>query len=219
MIACYCLSQSFGTMTVATKKLMASCPFDMSFFFPYLMYSYIEDNHQRVTVDFLVHGMAKETFCPKVVDSGRCLQFDVVVPSFYVDENQLQIAYEDDESFNENTNKATAFKEIAAAITNNLADEEPLFGEPQKVKVPFPCKDEVVNWELQIFENDDKSFMDDIMGGTNQYFFVLTVELQSALRVKNSKKKGALHLLGSPNRKFVEPEEEEDDSKMEDSDE
>ena len=112
------LTEEFSSMTVVGKPSAAL--FSRGFSFPYIMYQYVEDGRRRVSIDFLILGMAKENYRPKVVSNGKTLQLGMVIPSFFADENQLQVANEGDAGFNKQSHKATALEEVVNKITEDI---------------------------------------------------------------------------------------------------
>ena len=161
-----------------------------------------------MAIDFLVMGMAKEDYRLKTINNGNRLQLGVVLPSFFADENRLQITNEDDTGFNKRSHKATALEEVVNKITVDIDGEEPLLGSPQLVDLPVPCEDEIDDWELQAFNNDDSDWNE--LFGEQQYFFVLSVNLLSN-KISKKKQKGGFRTLGSAKRVVKEREEDEDE--------
>jgi hypothetical protein len=186
-----------ATMTTATKPpagAPSSSPFNMNFFSPYIMYTYIEEDVRMVTIDFLVIGQSKSAYRPRVVSDGHGLQLGMVVPNFFAEEARLQTAHYSDTGFNEDTHKATALREIVAKYTDNLDHEEPLMGEPMQIKLPFKVEEEIVKWEVLAFDNSDE-FSAEI--GIQQYYFLLTVDLVAVEKVKKEKTAPTFRMLGS----------------------
>lgn len=201
------LKESFSRMTVVGKPTKA--PFSMGFSFPCIMHQCVEGGRRRVSIDFLVIGMAKENHRLKIINNGTRLQLGMVIPSFFADENRLQIANEDDTGFNERSHKATAFEEVVNKVTANVDGEEPLLGSPQLVDLALPCQDEIDEWEMQAFNNEDFEWCD--LFEAQQHFFLLSVNLVSTIKIAKKKKKGGFRALGSARREVKKDEEEEDD--------
>jgi hypothetical protein len=186
-----------ATMTTVTKPpagASSSSPFNMNFFSPYILYTYIEDDLRMITIDFLVIGQSQSAYRPRVISDGYGFQLGMVVPNFFAQEDRLQIAHGLDLGFNEDTHKATALREMVAKYTGNLDPEEPLMGEPMQIKLPFKVEEEISKWELLAFDNSDE-FSDEI--GNQQYYFVLTVDLVAVEKVKKEKKAATFRMLGS----------------------
>lgn len=200
------LNNIFAKMTVTKPSGGASSgaagsgsPFSASFQYPYLKYNYVNDGRRCCTIDFLIINQGKDNFRPKITGDGTVLELGTIVPEFFFEPSRLLIANANDNKFSENTNKATAFQETAAKVTASLGEGEPLLGAPQKIKLDFKVEDEIANWEMQAFENDDEDFANDC-GGVPQMFFVLTVDLIGVEKIKKEKKKGGFRLFGSPNK-------------------
>jgi hypothetical protein len=184
-----------ATMKVVTKAPAAgptSSPFNMSFFAPYILYTYIEDDDRMITIDLLVVGQAQENYRPKVVNDGQVLQLGMVIPSFFANEDRLQTAHYHDNSFNEDTHKATALREVVAKHTDDA--EDPLIGEPMQIKLPFKVVDGIEKCELLAFDNTEEFSKET---GNQQYFFVLTIDLVGVDKVKKEKKAATFRMLGS----------------------
>ena len=194
------LTEDFGKMSVASTT-----PFSLGVQFPYLLYSYKEDDRDRVTVDFLVVAQAQDAFRPVVPPGGTELHVGMALPKFFIDRTRLLEAKAGDATFTINTNKATSFSavvekvEASAGITDDNRDTESfeLLSTPMKVKLPFVCEEEIVEWEMQAFQNNDVDFTDACAG--LQYFFILTVTLQSVVK-KKERKAGGFRVIASPTR-------------------
>jgi hypothetical protein len=213
------LDEAFCTMTISkpSSSTAITKTASLGFQFPYIMYSYIEDRRHCVSIDFLVIGMGKANFRPKVVQNGKVFQLGMVIPDFLVDTNRLQVANEGDKGFNRRTHKATAFEEIVAKITANHDGEEPLLGEPMKIALPIQCEEEIKDWEILAFDNADVEWCDQME--CQQHFFLLSVDLIGTAKIGKEKKKGGFRKLGSPskvvnkegnNNNATAPSEEED---------
>jgi hypothetical protein len=185
------IEEEMATMKIG-KPSSSSDPFNLSFRFPYIQYTYIADGRRYVSVDFLVPGMSKDHFRPKI--EGTDLVLHVVTPDFFVNENRLKLAHGGDDDFNGNTNKSTAFQEIAGKIISDHGSE--LMGDPQRVKLPFPVEEKIADWELLAFTNPDQAVMDAIQ--SEAFFWVLSVDVVGLVKVKKAKKKGGFRVFGSP---------------------
>lgn len=186
------------TMKIVSKKPAGGAaqgsPFNMSFFFPHIMYTYMEDIRRMVTIDFLVIGQSKEKYRPKVVSDGGVFQLGMVIPPMFVDENRLMRAFEHDTAFNEDTHQATALREIVGKHTGHLDIEENLMGTPMQIKLPFKCEMDIKEWEMIALDNDE-SFTKEV--GLQQYYFILSVTLIGVEKVKQVKKAGGFRMLGT----------------------
>jgi len=99
--------------------------------------------------------------------------------------------------FGKNTHRAIAMGEVCEDIEKQhedvKADTTIIIGEPQRVKLPFPCEEEIVHCECQLNENDDQECTDDISVTT--HFNVLSLDLVGAAK---KKKKGSTQAIGLP---------------------
>ena len=170
--------------------------FCMDFQFPYIMYNYKAKNCKVVTIDFFIVGMNKHLVRPKVNDDGSELHVAFVVPSFFTHDRRFELA---DAAIQHNTHKLTAFRDIHENIIEKHGDgseEEPILGDPQKVRLPFVVKRKIRKWEIQTFENDDKDFFQ-YMQEIQQHYFVLSVTLLSVEK-RYKKKEGISNFLDHP---------------------
>jgi hypothetical protein len=188
------IEEELSTMKIHKPSPSSNGPYNMSFRFPYIQYTYIEDGRRHVCTDFLVPGWKKESYRPKV--EGMDLVLGVAMPDVFFNERRLSLSNEHDMEFNANTNKATAFMEVAGKIVSDLADGEEIVADPQRVKLPFAVEDEIAEWEIQAFENDDAQELVDSLGA-GQFFFVLSVDLIGIVKVKKTKKTGGFRVFGS----------------------
>ena len=170
--------------------------FGIDFVMPFIMYDYINADRRYVTCDYLVLTLNKENFSPRVSTDGKELLVGTNVPSFFQDKARIMIANQSKNArFTSNTHKATAFGEVVRRMNDSLNWPDVLNGAVQRTALPFPCEEDIVSWEVQAFENDD----DDLTSNLGQqYFFVLSVELVSAEKMKTSKAAGGFVLFGSP---------------------
>lgn len=185
--------------TALAKMTVVATPFSFVFTFPYLLYTYKEGGRNRCAIDFLVIAMGQEFYRPLVPRGGKELQVGMVLPKFFVKKDRVMQAHGDDENFTDDTHKATAFDDLADKIEkkHNVEERLEFLAPPQTVHLPFECEEEIFDWTMQAFENDDDEFTDNC--GGMQYFFVLSVVLQSVEK-KTEKKQGGFRLFQSPNR-------------------
>lgn len=203
-------AMSLSSKTPASAK-KASCSFQdfgMDFHVPFQVFQYTEDSRDHVTVEFLTMTMAKDCFRPKVCANGLELQLGVVVPSFFASEDRLMVANAED-GFNMNTHKATSFEKIVKKIHDKYGwdESDEIIGNPQVVKLPFKCEEDIVDWEVQAFINSNDDLNSDL--GGNQFFFILSVQLVSVVKSRKKKTKGGFRILGSPIRGADEDDDDE----------
>ena len=207
------IEERINTMTVGTKPpaKASSQSHSLAFWFPYLMYNYIDGRHHKITVDFIVIGMSRKLFRPGVKPGGKTLQLSCELPRLFTHQGRVQMANEvvGSDRFNDSTHKATAFEQACAPITDPLAASQPIVSEPQEVTLPFAVEDEIESWEVQAFDNDDQEFADemapddwdvDVDGpAILQKYFILTVNMVGK-KVRKQHVEGAIRKFGSPTR-------------------
>jgi hypothetical protein len=167
---------------------------------------------------FFVVGASKSQYRPKVEGDGAELHLGMVLPHFFLDPNRLLLANDDDDLFTENSSKATAFQEAVAKLDKQLKltdEKDILFASAMKLKTPFKVEDEIHEWEMQAFDNDDEEYAAET--GSQQYFFILSVELRSVEKIKRAKKQGKFRIIGSPNKapRNKKADSDEEDGGME----
>ena len=163
---------------------------------PFVIYDYIEEKRRRVTADFLVLTLDREKFSPRVTSDGMELQVGTAVPNFFQSSARVMLANKNkDRTFTKNTHKATAFEEVIRRMNNELDWPDTLNGSVQRTKLPFRCEEEILSWEVQAFENEDSDLTESL---GQQYFFVLSVELMSAEKVKSTGTAGGFVVFKSP---------------------
>lgn len=59
-------------------------PWSLGFSYPHVMYGYMEGRDTFVTIDWLVHGIAKEKFHPGVEVGGKAMLLNTLVPEFFL---------------------------------------------------------------------------------------------------------------------------------------
>ena len=173
--------------------------FGIDFVMPFIMYDYINEGRRHVTVDFLVLTQNKEKFQPTVMADGNELHVGTVVPSFFQNRARIMLANKNkDKDFTSNTHKATAFEEVVRRMMTDLDWPDDLHGSTQRTKLPFPCEEDIISWEVQAFENEDDELTFSL---GQQYFFVLSVELISAEKMRKEKAAGGFVMFKSPTGK------------------
>ena len=184
---------------------VSTAPFSLQVQFPYLMYTYKEDGRDRVSYDFLVVAQAQDLYRPIVPPGGTELHVGMVLPKFFIDKTRLLEAKDGDAAFTANTHKVTSFEDVVAKVEKSVgidddnrdSDGMEFLASPMKLKTPFPVEEEILEWEMQAFQNTDEDFVDNC--GGYQYYFILTVTLQSVVK-KKEKKAGGFRVIASPTR-------------------
>lgn len=180
--------------------------------FPYPWYD--ESGRQRLTVEFLVIGLAEEDFTAKVSRNGMSLILKYTVPQVFFNPARLLTAH--DGKVTESHSKYTAFAKAVHAFKSSITDgyDNPV-EKQQQVKLPFKVEQEFFidedddtdakGYELHAFPHPNKK-----MRNANQFMFVFRVELVSVVKPKSLKKakprKEAFRMVDS-----CESSSEEDD--------
>jgi hypothetical protein len=132
---------------------------------------------------FLVMGAPKDTSFPKVSKDGLELSIGMAVSVWLLDESRLQAAHSNVPNLSRNTNKAAAFMQVTASITNNIEDgDEHLLAKPMNLKLPFKVEEEIAHWEILAFELADDDFKTEM--GSRQFSFILAVDLVGVEKIK-----------------------------------
>ena len=106
------ITTGFGKMSVNTNpKQHGNGAYSLSFHFPYILYQYTNGRNYAVTVDFMILGGQNQSlFRPSVSPDGKKLLLKTVIPSFFANQDRIQLANGQERRFNESTHKATAFE-------------------------------------------------------------------------------------------------------------
>lgn len=195
------LADKVGTVHIASSKPVFAS-FKMDFQFPFMVYQFAEDGRKTCTVEFLVFPMPQDSFRPKC--KGDVLELDVVVPVLFTQSERLMIANSHKRHFTQDTHRATAFEEVSATLhkQHDIDLDDPMkkneiVGQPMKVKLPFACEEEISSWELKLIPQDVE-FSKSV--ASEQYHWVLSVDLKGKEEKKKAVKKGGFRKLSSPNK-------------------
>ena len=140
---------------------------------PYMMVQYMKNGCRHLCVELLVPTRMRKDF--KVDTDGSSLSVAEAVPSFFYDKERPMTAYADDQAFNEDSHKATAFEDIVQEVSEDTNFEDVVWAEPMKLTLPFQCDNEFVDdWELLRFFNEDEDLTDEL--GGQQFYTILSVE-------------------------------------------
>ena len=190
------IDKKSAKMAARKEAAASSGEFCMDFRYPYLMYQYIADGDQWVSVDFLVPTQSENNFRVAVRNNGT-LSLGTIVPKVFYSDDRLQQAHHDDDKFNINTHKATAQSALCDKVEkhyeNDLTDD--IMGTPQLIKLPIAVEDEIANWECQLFSSEEHDFAEALQ--TDVYYSVLSVDLKGKEK-KKKKVKGKVRIVGSP---------------------
>mmetsp|Transcript_16964 Transcript_16964/g.37049 ORF Transcript_16964/g.37049 Transcript_16964/m.37049 type:complete len:183 (+) Transcript_16964:1170-1718(+) len=167
--------------------------FSLNFTFPYMMYTYLEDGRNMMTVDFLVPTIPKVYYAVQVEEGGAVLSIGCHVPAFFTSRGGRELAVEDSSNFSSNHHKATAFDVLAEQIQKKHEPKEdtlamqivglkyPMKGAPMRIKLPFKVEEDSLNWDYLAFPNEDDNMEKDLDGHA-QVYIVITVDLRTATR-------------------------------------
>lgn len=89
----------------------------------------------------------------------------------------------------------TAHEDCVQLIRKKYAGKDEIIGEPQRVVLPYQCEEEIEDKNILLFFGD-KEVSDGV--GKQQYASVLSIDILSAEKKINKKKKGGFVLIGSP---------------------
>jgi hypothetical protein len=153
---------------------------------------YDESGRQRLTVEFLVIGLAEEDFSAKVSRNGMGLILKYIVPQVFFNPDRLLTA--SGGSVTETHSKYSAFAKAVHAFKSSIPDgyDKPI-ERRQQVKLPFKVEQEFAiddnddtnlkGFELHAFPHPNKK-----MRNANQFMFVFAVELVSVIKPQSLKK-------------------------------
>ena len=119
------------------------------------------------------------------------------------------------DTFTADMHKATAFEDISKVAQEkyNLKDDEDakINSGGQVIKLTFKCDEEIVDWEIQYFGNNDAALANDL--GSKAFYAILTVEVMSIIKPKKKKCRSTrvFTVVDSDTEDEQEAEEDEDD--------
>ena len=168
-----------------------------------LIYSWLDESgRQRLTLDFLVIGLAETDFTPRVSRNGMTLDLGFVVPEVFFSPKRLSTA--SDGRISGSHAKHTAFTKAVHVCKASTSYDIPL-QVWQRVKLPFKVECDFVaegsnrpGYELVAFPHPNKNLR--LLG---QALFVFTVELVSVIKPRKlnpgKARKSAVRMIASPN--------------------
>jgi hypothetical protein len=181
---------------------LAVSDFSMDFRCPFIMFQYTKHGRKIVTVNFFIPTVHKRHVRVKIGTDQASVELRLVVPPLFYNPDRQLFANADDDGFNHDTHKATAFQEVVQEIEQTANDVDEVMGTPQIVKLPFTVEAdfwkpsyEDEGWEIELHDNDDRELEKDI-GGTAD-LFILTVDCVSIEKPK-TKSKGKMRKIVSP---------------------
>lgn len=193
------LSVGMENMSVSNNN------FNMGFNFPYFMYTYTSQDRKRCSIDFVVLGINQKNL-RLTVKKNNVFELGCMVPRVFLDRERLRSMNQNVPNFSDDTHKSTAFNDASVEVQKAVGIEEDdshlpaddqmkIFGEPQKIQLPFPCEEEIVSWTIVLADNPDRAFQR--MCESHQFFFLLSVDLV-AVEKRKVRVTGTFQKLGSP---------------------
>ena len=178
--------------------------------YPYCASKFESSNTLFCSVDMCVPGGSTKTYTPGLVDDGMAVQVDSVVPSYFFQKGRLLAAHPD---LGQEDHRVTEFKQLCDRAKQEHATYEggkPKFVAKQKIKLPFKCVKEDMQYELQAFTLKDKDFTKEHRGAAKM--FVFSILLKAA---KQPERKRA----NQGTARTIAPYNDSDDSDVQDVDE
>ena len=186
------LTDRVSAMAIERKKPSAYKNWSMDFNFPFMIKTFLHDGRESVTVDLLIPTVYEERVHPRVVSQGTSLAVGVAIPDFFPEEDRVLVAMGHN---NINSSQAAAHSEVVQQIRKQYNDMPEIIGNPQIIKLPIPCKEQILHWENQLFHGDAEV---SAALGEQQYFSVLRIDLFSTKRPTGRRNRGGMRVVGSP---------------------
>ena len=105
------------------QKMQSNSAFSLKTSSPFMMYEYVEENQRMIVVDFLVKTMSEDDFRLRLSKCGNKLYIQTALPDFFVQHNRLVRAEHNNSSFNVNSSKAVAYKQLIDDIEKEVKDD------------------------------------------------------------------------------------------------
>ena len=185
-----------ATNSMASMSVSGFKPYSMAFQSPYMVRSFLHNDRKGCTVEFLVLTVSEDDIRLSVDPGGLVLSLGIVMPEFFPEEERVLVSNMGVAGFDNNTNQYTAHQHVVQAIRREYAAEPEIVGAPQKVKLPFQCELDIAGQEMVLFNGDEEISAG--LGGVQQYFSVLKVDLLAVERTTARKSKPAIRIVGSP---------------------
>ena len=184
-----------ATKSMASMSVSGFKPYSMNFVSPFMVKSFLHNDRKGVTVEFLVLTVSEESIRLSVDPGGLVLSLGIIVPDFFPEEERLLVSNMGVAGFDSNTNQYTAHQAVVQDIRKEYAAKPEIVGAPQKVKLPFQCELDIVGQELTLFNGDNEISAG--LGGIQQYYSVLKVDLLAVERTTQKKSRPAMRVVGS----------------------
>ena len=124
------------------------------------------------------------------------------LPELLTAQNHVQLVQEEDGDFNLSSHKAAVFEETAALIADPLNGEQAKSNK-QLIDLLFECKEWILHWLVDNFDNEDMEMAQDLglntlEGDPCPKIFALTVTLRGKKKVRKQNAAMAAQSSGSP---------------------
>ena len=220
------LNEAFADLKmVETKKPAAAVKapttfqnFLMAAVYPVLAYKYMEDDRNRVTIEFLTPAREKTNFKCSLSSNGKELHLSTLVPRHFTSQARV-MQVNGGENFNQNTHKATAFKEdVVKKVNAKFGQQDPIWSQPQVVPLPWPGEDDSIRVVQELFpdeEMSDRFFQQ--LEDNEQWISVLAVTVIKVETVVRQREDAVVRTFRSPNGRRRRRRGADDETVYEDS--
>lgn len=202
------LNQAFEAMKVADTKKQPSAAKQSSTFqnflmravYPVLGYKYMEDDRNRVTIEFLTPAREKTNFKCSLSNNGKELHLSTLVPRHFTSQARV-MQVNGGENFNANTHKATAFKEdVVKKVNAAYGQQDPIWSLPQVVPLPWAGEDDSIRVVQELFPDEEMSdrFFNQLEDN-EQWISVLAVTVVKVETVVRQREDAIVRTFRSPN--------------------
>ena len=201
------LNKAFaGLKMVETKKptvvkeMTSFTNFLMRAVYPVLGYKYMEDDRNRVTIEFLTPAREKTNFKCSLSNNGKELHLSTRVPRHFTSQARV-MQVNGGENFNANTHKATAFKEdVVKKVNAAYGQQDPIWSHPQVVPLPWVGEDDSIRVVQELFPDEEMSdaFFNQLEDN-EQWISVLAVTIVKVETVVRQREDAVVRTFRSPN--------------------
>ena len=163
---------------------------------PCILYTYKEDNQDRVAVEFLVPGVVEELVDVSLSRDKKQLFVKLPLPPDFTKVGRLQERMEKQgKVFDKDSHEASAFQAVNDKInqSNKFMD---LFGEIQKVPLPFTVDENSLESYVFFHKFDELDKELKIKGGPRGYYCSLTVFIEADKKRKVATKSTGFKTVG-----------------------
>lgn len=193
------ISAGVGGLNVSA----ASKSFDLSFSGPFMIKHFIHNTQKACQVDVFVPTLSHQDVFPSISKDGMYLEVQIVVPEFFYEEARALQQSVGAPGINLNTHFVTAHQNVVQEIRKAYSQATQTLSKPQRIKLPFKCKQDIVDWEVMNFpgiEIEDGVYTDAAGEGIpmQQYHAVLKVDLLADERMAARKVTGRSRIIQTP---------------------